>query len=735
MEGLIVLMVLMVVFAPITLSIIAIVKVSGMRDDLRRMREEWHSLQRRPEAPPAIPPPPRAEPERASAPVKVPVRPAAAPPPRQAPAPVPRPARPKAGVEFLMGGKAAAFAGIAILVMGIVFLVGYAIQHAWIGPGTRIVLGLVSGGVLVLFGDRLRSRDEKYSLLAQVLIGGGSALFYFCVFAAYGIYHLIGALPAGIGLFASALAVFGLAMAYRSQAIALLGVAGAFIAPLLIGGDMESGTFPLAYVALVNVPVLLLGVRRRWQLLYNTAFVFTVLHYLVWVGWVAVSEFWTGLGFALLFHAEYAALGLLKLRSEQRVAGRTADLVRLVSASVLLLGAVHWLFDEVGRGAWTGSAFLLIALAHAGLARFAFRILARFNGEILAFLAGGLIFATMALPVQLDGEWVSLGWAVEGAAVAWFASRVQSRILQAGALLLGLIGIMKALLFDVSLHPCHPRLFLNARFMVGFGSAALLGVQGKLASRFPDRETATRWQDVLWWAAVLGAVLVFFADAFWTLGAGDAYCWLITSIMLLATGAAVVLLAPSSSSVVKLGGLLLLAVPVKLLFDALAGPEIGNYHLEPFHNAAIWIGLLLVVLAVVLLGPRIAARPGLPLPFPAEAYARMLNMASLAAGIGLLTIEILRKPDDWANMAATILWAVCALALILFGMKRRSAAHRYFGLVLFGLAAAKVLLIDSSELRGLERIAAFIGTGVLLLVLSFAYQKASAFFHQQGEGQ
>jgi len=120
---------------------------------------------------------------------------------------------------------------------------------------------------------------------------------------------------------------------------------------------------------------------------------------------------------------------------------------------------------------------------------------------------------------------------------------------------------------------------------------------------------------------------------------------------------------------------------------------------------------------------------------PAHILARVLNLMSLTAGIGVVSLEILRKPADWADMAVTILWAICALALILFGMKRRNAAHRYFGLVLFCLATAKVLLVDSSGLSGIERIGAFMGTGILLLALSFAYQKASVYFHVQEENQ
>jgi len=705
MEGFIVLLVLFVVFAPIALSVVAMVKVSNLRIEMRNLRKQMLA---------------NAEPVRQPvSPVSVKVAP---PPSSRSPA---KPKKPKVGIEFLMGGKAAAFAGIAILVMGIAFLVGYAIQHAWMGPGARVVMGLIAGGVLVGTGHFVGRRNDKLALFARVLTGGGSALFYFTVFSAYAFYHLIGAVAAGAGLFASALAVFGLAMVYRSQAVGVLGVLGAFVTPLLIGGEMDAGIFPLVYVALVNVPVIGLGVRRKWQVLYNLSFVFTLIHYLIWMDWVGNSELWPGLGFALLFFLQYAALGLLKLRCEQKVAGRTADMIRLVAASLLLLGAVYGLLADADKQQWIGGAFLLMALLHVALAQFSYKVLTRFNSEILTFLIGGLSFATLALPAQLDGEWVSLGWALEGVLLAWFAVRVKSRVLQAAAFLLGLIGMMKGLLFDVTLYQTAPTLFFNARFVVGLLSAALLGVQGKLAGRFPDGKNTTDWQDALWWVGVLGVVLVFFADIFWTLGADDGFSWLITSVMLLGTGTAVVLFAPRSSSVTRLGSVLLLAVPFKLLvIDAW----------QSYGTGILWIELLMVLVIIGTLIPRIAARDT-GLVFKTMTFSRVLNMASLAAGIGVVSVEIGRQPADWADMAITILWAICALTLILFGMKRRVAAHRYFGLVLFGLATLKVMVIDSSELQGLERIGAFIGTGLLLLALSFAYQKASAYFQTLEENR
>ena len=158
-------------------------------------------------------------------------------------------------MEFMLGGKAAAFIGAGILVMGIVFLVGYAIQHSLVGPGTRILLGLLSGGALTAVGYILEVRGGgKYGLLARALTGAGSSLLYFVVFAAYGMYHLISPVTAGLSLLGCALAVFGLSMVYQSQAVAVLGVLGAFITPLLIGGDMDSGIFALSNIALIMDP-------------------------------------------------------------------------------------------------------------------------------------------------------------------------------------------------------------------------------------------------------------------------------------------------------------------------------------------------------------------------------------------------------------------------------------------------------------------------------------------------
>jgi uncharacterized membrane protein len=69
-------------------------------------------------------------------------------------------------------------------------------------------------------------------------------------------------------------------------------------------------------------------------------------------------------------------------------------------------------------------------------------------------------------------------------------------------------------------------------------------------------------------------------------------------------------------------------------------------------------------------------------------------------------------------------WAAYAAVLVVIGIKRRYAPIRYFAIALFALTLAKVFLVDLETLGGIYRIAGFIVVGVILLLVSFLYQRA-----------
>lgn len=696
---------------PIILASVALVRTRSMSERLQALEARLA----RPASPPSAPP---------AKPVPVSPPPAPRPPGVPAPAPAASPAPPAGpGLELALGGKLASFIGIAALVTGVVFFVGYAIQREWIGPGLRVCLGLLAGLALAGLGYAAERRGARYAVLARALTGGGVALFYFSVFAAYHIYGLIPVPVALLGLVFSAGAALSLAALYDSQSVAVLGVLGAFLAPPLIGSRFGVGIFPLVFTAVVNVPVLLLGLRRKWQWLYNLAFLFTVG---LAAGWldrklpgVSSGAWRTGLGFVLLFHAEFVALGMLRMKTEPADEERPLDQFRLGLSTLALLGALHWIFAPAALHAWIGAVFALAALFHAGLARLGWRWRPGLRHEVMTLLLGAITFACFAVPVQFDGVWVSLGWAIEGVALAGFAWWIQSDLLQGIALLLGLLGLGKSLLFDVSLFATPPRAFLNGRFATGLLASGLLGAQGWLQGRSSSPPAPARAQQLAA-LAVLAALVVFCADVFYTMDTALPWPWLLSTVAVFAAGVGLVLLAPRASLPGALGILLLLAVPVKIMADIANSWEGYQAGFPPFLNGVVAAQAVLLggLCAMRGLLARQARAPGDRWP-----AGEAIHILSLASGILLVTLELHRSAFAWARPAITLWWAGCAMALAVAGILRRRASLRYLALAVFCAAVVKVYLVDMDALKGLQRVAAFLGVGLLLLALSYLYQR------------
>ena len=99
--------------------------------------------------------------------------------------------------EWLLGGNWLARVGILAVVLGLAFFLKLAFDNDWIGETGRVVLGLLVGSGLLGGGEYWR---RKYAVWAQALTGGGIAILYLSVFAAFALYGLIPPLPA-LGFF------------------------------------------------------------------------------------------------------------------------------------------------------------------------------------------------------------------------------------------------------------------------------------------------------------------------------------------------------------------------------------------------------------------------------------------------------------------------------------------------------------------------------------------------------
>ncbi|MGH7289060.1 MAG: DUF2339 domain-containing protein, partial [Myxococcota bacterium] len=86
-----------------------------------------------------------------------------------------------------------------------------------------------------------------------------------------------------------------------------------------------------------------------------------------------------------------------------------------------------------------------------------------------------------------------------------------------------------------------------------------------------------------------------------------------------------------------------------------------------------------------------------------------------------LSLDFERQPAR--DLTTSIAWAVYALVLLGFGVRRASRGLRWASLALLVTTIAKVFLHDLGELEDLYRVASLLGLALSLIAVSLAYQR------------
>jgi uncharacterized membrane protein len=380
--------------------------------------------------------------------------------------------------QWLFGGNTVVRVGLLVLLVGVVLLLKWAADNELFPIELRLMFAALLGITMLVVGYRQRTARPGFGLSLQ---GGGIAGLYLTTFFAYRLYELI---PSGFAfavLAALALFTSALSLLQQAQGLALIGLLGGYLAPILASSGAGSHIGLFAYVALLNIVVLVLVALKGWVNVARLGFLFT---FGFLVGWRVLryepDHLLTTEPFVVIFFLTYLAVPLLLARFAE--AEKVRGLGILFGTPLATLGVQAALLHE--QPLYMALATVCLGLVYVGVARPALKRDGALRQVGIAFVAIAVGMATVAIPYALQAEGATgAAWAIEGVGIVWFGLRQKHKWTVVAGVVMQLLGL---LLYSWSLEAMGDDGWVPAPVRIWLGAwlqAAALYVTGYLGHR------------------------------------------------------------------------------------------------------------------------------------------------------------------------------------------------------------------------------------------------------------
>ncbi|MES2656342.1 MAG: DUF2339 domain-containing protein [Bacteroidota bacterium] len=684
-------------------------------------------------------------------------------------------------LEKFIGENLISKIGIAILVLGIAFFVKYAIDQNWINEIARVGIGILAGGIILGFAHKLR---ENFKAFSTVLVAGGISTFYFTIGLAFQEYHLFSQTVAfAIMLVITAFSVF-ISIGYNRQELAILSIIGGFATPFIVSTGSGNYIVLFSYVLILDLGMLVLAFVRKWTLVNIITYILSLILYIAWLTTKGLPNhpeyFSSAFIFATLFYFVFVAMNIAyNIKHKQYF--KSIDFGILLSNTFAYYGIGIALFSAYNpqlKGAFT----LGLALSNCLLAWFIVKN-SKADKNLLYVLIGlALTFITLAAPIQLKGNYITLFWAAEGALLLWLSQKSGMNIFRVTSAITYVLAML-SLIIDwnqqYALQSTLP-IIINKGFIAGTFVCVSLWVNTILLKK--DKELVLDFYGVIYEAAIylkvsrfLLVVLVYIAGllevsyqlntrlsppeaAYFLTGM---YHFLFTSILIFFINKQI---SHAFANTIKTIGIINLIIYV-CYFNSLPFKELEyNFSWEYindvltfnkashlafafhyvslaciFYQAFITYGLFKqdietkkmsnkilywssVIVITFLASSEVILHVVKMKMVPVMPTAKDVTDSAFYVNFDIYN-DLIKQTS---KVFLPVLWGVLSFLFLWFGIKNQIKHLRIAALYLLGLTLIKLFVYDIRDVSEGGKILAFILLGIVLLVISFMYQKIKA---------
>jgi uncharacterized membrane protein len=323
-------------------------------------------------------------------------------------------------VGYFTGGNSLVRTGLLVLFVGVAFLLKYVAERTTVPIEFRYIGISLGCLVMLVLGWKLRVKRPGYGLS---LLGGGIGVLYLTLFSAMRLHGLISPQIVIILLIAIVILSSVLAILTNSMALAVIGMIGGYSAPILTSTGSGSYVQLFSYYLLLNLGVFVIAWFKSWRILNVLGFIATFGIGSLWGYKYYVPEFlWTIEPFLIINFLLYTVIAILFATKQPPNLKGLNDGTLIFGTPLVGFSLQAALMKDMPFG--LAYSALLLGTFYIVLSYVIHKMnKPYFKHLIESFIALGIGFATLAIPLGFDGRVTSAMWVAEGSALVWVGIR------------------------------------------------------------------------------------------------------------------------------------------------------------------------------------------------------------------------------------------------------------------------------------------------------------------------
>lgn len=655
--------------------------------------------------------------------------------------------------------------GILILVLGISFFVKYAIDKDWINEPARVGVGILSGALVMMIAHKLK---KNYASFSSVLVAGAISIFYFTIYIAFHEYQLFSQTIAFIIM--AVITAFSalVSISYNRQELAVLSLIGGFAAPFMLATGEGNYVVLFSYIVILNIGILAISYFKKWKIATILDFVFTLLLFGVWclleIGTTGFSH-QGALIFATLFYFIFSITIVLSNLRNKGVFSIIEYFI-LVANTFFFFGIGMAILSDLGSS-FTGLFTLMLGVYNILYAGILYKKFGLDKNAVYLLIGLALTFATLTIPIQFEGNQITIFWAAEVVLLLWLSQKSKISYFKLGAIIVQVLTLF-SLLMDWVKYVYFEDLSVvfNSVFISGFVVCISLFITYWFLKK--EKEVATKFItlkriykpivlvvaiSVTYFTGILEVIYQsnqFLANSYSALSFPVSYHYVFILVLLLLSS---LLKKETLTKAVLVASVLSIFLYIVLFYKLPTKELVENFVINTttkyafyFHyiilGCLVFFGYKLFQKTNTLFNIKPKKSKWLPWVFVFAIvyvlsneimvhglqFSNSIDTSELLENSGIstysyVTNNINYKKTQIIKIGYPILWGVFSFIFLIIGIRKQWKVLRIIALSLLGLTIVKLFAYDIKDVSETGKIIAFILLGVLILVISFVYQK------------